>query len=156
MSITRGKSSNSTGFPRNCPVHPLFFAPHNRICQGQHWKPTKIEFCMFCKMIEDERCCVGGLFILTFSLQSNRSRWVVMKRKISALQSNLACCRYLHPAELFLPFVKMWQRLLFCAALPPPAPLRNESKWRLHCCKNSSLYSLLHKYTRRSTAGFNK
>ena len=158
MSITRGKSSNSTGFPRNCPVHPLFFAPHNRICQGQHWKPTRN---WILHVLQNDRRLalygVGGLFILTFSLQSNRSRWVVMKRKISALQSNLACCRYLHPAELFLPFVKMWQRLLFCAAQPPPAPLRNESKWRLHCCKNSSLYSLLHKYTRRrSTAGFNK
>ena len=65
---------------------------------------------------------VGGLFILTFSLQSNPSRWVVMKRKISALQSNVACCRYLHPAELFLPFVKMWQRLLFCAAQPRHPP----------------------------------
>ena len=123
MSITRGKSSNSTGFPRNCPVHPLFFAPHNRICQGQHWKPTRN---WILHVLQNDRRLalygVGGLFILTFSLQSNRSRWVVMKRKISALQSNVACCRYLHPAELFLPFVKMWQRLLFCAAQPRHPP----------------------------------
>ena len=140
----------------SCPS-PLFLATQQNMPRPTLKANKKLNSACFAKWSKISAVWCGGLFILTCSLQSNPSRWVVMKRKISALQSNLACCRYLHPAELFLPFVKMWQRLLFCAAQPPPAPLRNESKWRLHCCKNSSLYSLLHKYTRRrSTAGFNK
>ena len=156
MSITRGKSSNSTGFPRNCPVHPLFFAPHNRICQGQHWKPTRNWILHVLQ--NDRRWAVwGGCSYWHLASNPTDPGELSWKEKYppfsQTLPANAIC---IQPAELFLPFVKMWQRLLFCAALPPPAPLRNESKWQLHCCKNSSLYSVLHKYTRRSTAGFNK
>ena len=103
----------------SCPS-PLLCATQQNMPRSTLKANKKLNFACFAKW--SKMSGVGGLFILTFSLQSNRSRWVVMKRKISALQSNLACCRYLHPAELFLPFVKMWQRLLFCAALPRHPP----------------------------------
>ena len=72
----------------SCPS-PLLCATQQNMPRSTLKANKKLNSACFAKWskISAVRCFfllgVGGLFILTFSLQSNRSRWVVMKRNIA-------------------------------------------------------------------------
>ena len=114
----------------------------------------EIEFCMFCKMIEDERCMVwGGCSYWHLASNPTDPGELSWKEKYPPFSQTFLLSLFAS-SRAFSAFCKnVTTFVILRRAATAPAPLRNESKWRLHCCKNSSLYSLLHKYTRRrSTA----
>ena len=152
MSITPGKSSNSTGFLRETDLHLVTpsFVKVNR-STGQPWHPA---FSSKRRKGPDDSDTRLPVWFLSVNVPASilLSRWLPTNRKCGAFHSK-AACRHLHPSVLFLLLCKNVTAFVILAPSSHP-PLRNQSKWRLHRCKNSSLY-LLHKYT-RSTAGFNK
>ena len=152
MSITPGKSSNSTGFLRETDLHLVTpsFVKVNR-STGQ---PGNHDIQLFLQSGGRAQMILIRLPVWFLSVNVPASillsRWLPTNR--NAFHSK-AACRHLHPSVLFLLLCKNVTAFVILAPSSHP-PLRNQSKWRLHRCKNSSLY-LLHKYT-RSTAGFNK